>query len=139
VRQTPQQQAPAIRRAPQQQAPVVRRAPQQQAPLMRQAPLSRDFSIRDARRWTFAGRNYSIWRGGSYRVWRANRWRTFIAPSALSAIMLGFSFYYPYAYIDIPVDYCQGWTADGCHLQWTAVQTYEGGVDFICVAYCPWR
>jgi hypothetical protein len=53
--------------------------------------------------------------------------------------MFGLIHYYPYAYIDAPYDYCQGWTEDGCQLHWLAVPTFEGPTDFQCVAYCPWQ
>jgi hypothetical protein len=62
-----------------------------------------------------------------------------VSLSALSAISYGFALYYPYAYIDAPVDYCQGWTEDGCQLQWQAVPTLEGVTEYQCVAYCPWQ
>lgn len=154
-----QRQAPVMRQAPQRQAPVAqpyvpqRQAPtaqpfvpQRQAPTVRQGPAlfgppagaARALAIRGASRATIAGQNFSI-RRGSYRVRRGEHWRTFVGPSALSAIFLGFALYYPYAYIDVSDDYCQGWTEDGCQLQWTAVPTYEGPSEFQCVAYCPWQ
>jgi hypothetical protein len=94
--------------------------------------------IRGASRATIAGRNYSIWRG-SHRVHRHGRWRTFVGLSALSAVMFGSAYYYPYAYIDAPAPYCEGLTEDGCQLQWQAVFTLEGPTEFVCVAYCPWQ
>lgn len=95
-------------------------------------------SIRGASRATIAGRNFSVWRG-SHRVNRDGRWRTFVGLGALSAIFVGSSYYYPYAYIDASSDYCQGWTEDGCELSWQPVPTIEGDTDYQCVAYCPWR
>jgi len=95
-------------------------------------------NIRGASRATIAGRNYSIWRG-SHRVHRDGRWRTFVGLSALSAVMFGSAYYYPYAYIDAPAPYCEGLTEDGCQLQWQAVSTLEGPTEFVCVAYCPWQ
>jgi len=94
-------------------------------------------AIRGTNRATIAGRNYSLWRGGNYRVYRGGRWRTFVALSALGVIMYGGYRYYPYAYIDLPPDLCDGETEDGCQLEWMEVQTLEGPPDFECVAYCP--
>ena len=95
-------------------------------------------SIRGASSATIGGQNFSI-RRSSYRVNRGGYWRTFVGLSALSAISVGFAYYYPYAYIDAPYDYCQGWSEDGCRLQWQAVPTLEGSEELQCVAYCPWR
>jgi len=103
-------------------------------------PRSRfgNVKLRNANRARIAGRNYSVWRG-SHRVRRGGHWRTFAALSTLSALMLGSSYYYPYAYIDAPAPYCEGLTEDGCQLQWREVPTLEGPPEFQCVAYCPWQ
>jgi hypothetical protein len=147
--------------APQRQAPIARPfVPQQQTPAARWAPAfpparaviatprspagvidptrgaAHALSLRGAGRATIAGRNFSIWRG-SYRVHRRGYWRTFVGLSALSAIMVGSAYYYPYAYIDAPENYCEGLTEDGCQLQWQEVQTLEGLTESQCVAYCP--
>lgn len=82
--------------------------------------------------------NYSVWRGG-YRVRHGSGWRTFVALSALGAIAIGSTAYYPYAYISAPEPYCEGLTEDGCQLMWQEVQTIEGDVINQCVAYCPWQ
>jgi hypothetical protein len=95
-------------------------------------------AIRGASRATITGRNYSIWRG-SHRVRRGGQWRTFVGLGALGAVAFGATHYYPYAYIDAPAPYCQGLTEDGCQLQWRAVPTVEGPMEFQCVAYCPWQ
>ena len=95
-------------------------------------------SIRGASRTTIAGQNFSI-RRGSYRVRRGDHWRTFVGPTALAAILFGAAYYYPYAYIDVSDEYCDGMTEDGCQLHWMSVPTYEGPSDFQCVAYCPWQ
>jgi len=102
------------------------------------AGQARALSVRGASRATIAGRNFSI-RRDSYRVRRGDRWLTFLGIGALHAMMIGPVVYYPYAYIDAPDDYCQGWTEDGCQLFWLAVPTEEGPSDFQCVAYCPWQ
>jgi hypothetical protein len=75
----------------------------------------------------------------SHRVRRGGQWRTFVGLGALSAIMFGSAYYYPYAYIDAPARYCEGLTEDGCQLQWQAVPTFEGPTELQCVAYCPWQ
>lgn len=93
---------------------------------------------RGAGRTVIHGRNYSVWRSG-YRVRHGGGWRTFVALSTLSAIMIGSNEFYPYAYITAPEDYCQGLTEDGCELNWEQVQTEEGDVVDQCVAYCPWQ
>jgi len=84
------------------------------------------------------GQNYSAWRSG-YRVRHGGGWRTFAALSALGAIVIGTSYYYPYAYISAPQPYCEGLTEDGCQLMWQEVETIEGDVIPQCVAYCPWE
>lgn len=91
-----------------------------------------------AGRTVIRGQNYSAWRGG-YRIRHGGGWRTFVALSALSAIIIGSSEYYPYAYISAPEPYCEGLTEDGCELMWQDVQTLEGDVINQCVAYCPWQ
>src|SRR6185312_12338694 len=53
------------------------------------------------------GRNYSVWRSG-YRVRYGGGWRTFVAVSAITALAIGASTYYPYAYIEAPQPVCDG-------------------------------
>jgi hypothetical protein len=98
----------------------------------------RGVPARGAGRTVIRGQNYSAWRSG-YRVRHGNNWRTFIALSALGAIAIGSSQYYPYAYISAPAPYCEGLTEDGCELVWQQVETTEGDVIDQCVAYCPWQ
>lgn len=95
-------------------------------------------TIRNTSRVNVAGTNYSVWRGG-YRIHRNGYWRTFVGIGALSAVMFGAAYYYPYAYIDAPAPYCEGLTEDGCQLEWQAIPTIEGPTEFACVAYCPWQ
>jgi hypothetical protein len=90
-------------------------------------------------RYVVHGRNYSYWRGGPYRVRYGNGWRTFVAIGALTAIAVGTTTYYPYAYISAPQDTCDGLTEDGCQMTWQDVETVEGGTASQCVAYCPWQ
>ena len=89
-------------------------------------------------RTTIRGRNFSVRRGG-FRIRHGRKWRTFVALSALSAIVIGSSSYYPYAYISAPEPFCEGLTEDGCQLQWREVETIEGDLVGQCVAYCPQR
>ena len=98
----------------------------------------RGLPSRGAGRTVIHGQNYSAWRGG-YRVRHGSGWRTFVALSALGAIAIGSSEYYPYAYISAPEQYCEGLTEDGCELMWQDVETIEGDVINQCVAYCPWQ
>jgi hypothetical protein len=102
------------------------------------APKIRSAPARGAFRTTIRGRNYSVWRGG-YRARYHGGWRTFVALSALGAIVIGGAEYYPYAYIDAPQDYCDGLTEDGCQMVYDEVETEEGDVIPQCVAYCPWQ
>jgi hypothetical protein len=90
------------------------------------------------RRAVISGHNYSAWRSG-HRVRHGRGWRTFVALSALGAIAIGSSEYYPYAYISAPENYCEGLTEDGCELMWQDVETIEGDIIPQCVAYCPWQ
>lgn len=95
---------------------------------------------RFSNRFAVQGRNFSAWHNnGNYRRRHGNGWATFVALSALGAIALGGATYYPYAYLDAPADYCNGFTEDGCSLRWQAVPTLEGFTDYQCVAYCPWQ
>ena len=98
----------------------------------------RNMPIRGAGQTIIRGKNFSVWRSG-YRVRHGSRWRTFVALSVLSAIVIGSSDYYPYAYISAPQPYCEGLTEDGCQLMWQEVQTVEGDVVDQCVAFCPWQ
>jgi len=84
------------------------------------------------------GKKYSAWRSG-YRVRYDSGWRTFVGLSTLAAILVGTNYFYPYAYIATPVNYCVGLTADGCQLVWDEVLTIEGDLIGQCVAYCPWQ
>ena len=98
----------------------------------------RGMPARGAGRTMIRGHNYSVWRGG-HRVRHGQGWGTFVAIGALSAIVIGSSEYYPYAYISAPEPYCEGLTDDGCQLRWQEVETVEGDEINQCVAYCPWQ
>jgi hypothetical protein len=101
-----------------------------------QRPQTGHVNIRNASRVNVGGMNYSIWRNG-HRVYRDGYWTTFVGLSVLTPVVLGSTYYYPYAYIDAPAPYCDGLTEDGCELQWAPVPTLEGTTEFACVAYCP--
>jgi hypothetical protein len=85
------------------------------------------------------GKNYSTWRGANYRIRYHNAWRTFVPLTALAVLAVGPRHYYPYAYIAAPRPYCEGYTEDGCLLDWREVETLEGDILAQCVAYCPWQ
>jgi hypothetical protein len=90
-------------------------------------------------RYNYRGRNYTYWRHGPWRHRYGDSWRTYVALTTLAAIAVGSATYYPYAYLDVPADYCEGITEDGCQLSWTEVETLEGGLAPACVTYCPWQ
>jgi hypothetical protein len=115
-------------------------APRVVTPRVRTVTASRlrGAPARGAGRAVIRGQNYSVWRAG-YRVRHGSGWRTFVALSALGAIAIGSSTYYPYAYISAREPYCEGLTEDGCQLMWQEVETIEGDVINQCVAYCPWQ
>jgi hypothetical protein len=93
---------------------------------------------RGAGRAFVRGQNYAAWRSG-HRVRHGGRWKTFVALSALGAILVGTNYYYPYAYITAPQPFCEGLTEDGCRLVWEEVETSDGDLIDQCVAYCPWQ
>ena len=113
-------------------------APRETAPRTGSARGLRSLPPQGASRTAIHGRNFTAWRSG-YRARRGSGWRTFGALSALSAIVIGSSTYYPYAYISAPQPYCDGLTEDGCELMWLEVTTLEGDLAYQCVAYCPWQ
>jgi hypothetical protein len=45
--------------------------------------------------------------------------------------------YYPYAYVEMPEPYCDGFSEDSCALVYDEVETLEGDLIPQCVAYCP--
>ncbi|MGH7880649.1 MAG: hypothetical protein ACREQD_14290, partial [Candidatus Binataceae bacterium] len=98
----------------------------------------RGFPARGVGRTAIRGHNYSVWRH-EHRFRYRGGWRTFVALGALGVIAIGAAEYYPYAYLDAPVDYCDGLTEDGCQLVWQDVETVEGDIVPQCVAYCPWQ
>ncbi len=85
------------------------------------------------------GQNYSTWRGANYRIHYHDHWVTFVPLTALAVLAVGPRHYYPYAYIAAPRLYCEGFTEDGCLLDWREVETLQGDIIAQCVAYCPWQ
>jgi len=138
-RAAPQRAAPQ-RAAPQRAAPKAARTFTPSGPNARAVNTSRlrGLPARGAGRASIRGQNYSVWRSG-YRVRHGGGWRTFVALSALTAILIETNEFYPYAYISAPEPYCDGLTEDGCQLVWQDVETLEGDVISQCVAYCPWQ
>lgn len=94
--------------------------------------------LRGVGKTSIRGRNFSVWRS-KHRVRHGGGWRTFVALGTLSAIVIGTSEYYPYAYISASQPYCEGYTRDSCELRWQEVETIEGDTIYQCVAYCPWQ
>jgi hypothetical protein len=81
---------------------------------------------------------YSVWRQACHAHYH-DHWYTCVALSALPAILISDSEFYPFAYIDAPESYCDGLSEDDCRLIWQDVETEEGDVIPQCVAYCPWQ
>ena len=136
-RKTAPLEAAPRKTAPRKTAPL-EAAPRKTAPPTGSARGLRSLPTRGASRTAIHGRNFTAWRSG-YRARRGSGWRTFGALSALSAIVIGSSTYYPYAYISAAQPFCDGLTEDGCALMWQEVTTLEGDLAYQCVAYCPWQ
>jgi hypothetical protein len=84
------------------------------------------------------GRRVVVYRGrGPYRrYWRGRYWNV-VPIIALGALTFGAIAYAPYAYVPVSEPLCEGYTEDGCVLQWREVPTEEGDVVPQCVTYCP--
>jgi hypothetical protein len=136
-RKTGPREAEPRKAAPRETAPR-ETAPRKIAPPTGSARGLRSLPPQGASRTAIHGRHFTAWRSG-YRARRGSGWRTFGALSALSAIVIGSSTYYPYAYISAPQPYCDGLTEDGCELMWLEITTLEGELAYQCVAYCPWQ
>lgn len=86
------------------------------------------------------------WRGGRaafhrgpYRIRRGGLLLPLVGLGALGAIYVGSRAYTPYAFVEGPAGgECVGPTDDGiCELRMTEVPLESGGVEAVCVAYCP--
>jgi hypothetical protein len=96
------------------------------------------FKLKGANKAFVHGQNYSVFRQDYRRRYNGN-WRTFVALSVLAPLLIGAYEFYPYAYVDVPADYCEGQTEDGCEMVYDEVETVEGDLVPQCVAYCPWQ
>ncbi len=96
------------------------------------------FKLRGAKQAFVRGKNYSVFHN-NYRVRHNGRFRTFVALGLLAPLAIGAATYHPYAYLDVPGDYCEGLTDDGCEMVYSEVETVEGDSIPQCVAYCPWQ
>ncbi len=63
--------------------------------------------------------------------------RFFVPLAALGVVMIGGSYWYPDGYVSIEQPYCEGYTPDGCSLNWRMVDFADGGGEPQCVQYCP--
>ena len=99
--------------------------------------LIHKFKLKGANQAFVSGRNYSVYHN-NYRIRRNGRFYTFVALGALAPLAIAGATYYPYAYLDVPEDYCTGLTEDGCEMVYREVETVEGGEFEQCTAYCPW-
>jgi hypothetical protein len=82
------------------------------------------------------GRRVTIVRGPRYVTWRGHR-RSLVPIAVLTGLTIGAVAYSAYGYLPVEQNYCDGFTEDGCQLQWTDVPTEEGDVVPQCVTYCP--
>ena len=57
--------------------------------------------------------------------------------TALGAVVIAGSYYWPDAYLATARPYCEGVTPDGCRLNWQMVDFEGGSGDWQCVQYCP--
>jgi len=95
------------------------------------------FKLKGANQAFVNGKNYSVFHN-NYRIRHNGRFRTFVALGLLAPLAIGAATYNPYAYLDVPGDYCEGLTDDGCEMVYSEVETVEGDSIPQCVAYCPW-
>ena len=96
------------------------------------------FKLKNSNQAFLHGKNYSVHRR-DYRVRRNGRLFTFVALGVLAPLVIGAATYYPYAYLNVPEDYCEGRTDDGCEMVYDEVETADSEAIPQCVAYCPWQ
>lgn len=96
------------------------------------------FRLKGANQAFLNGKNYSVFHN-NYRRRYNGRFYTFVALGLLAPLAIGAATYYPYAYLDVPADYCEGLTEDGCEMVYREVETVEGDLVPQCAAYCPWQ
>src|SRR6202035_2213074 len=78
-----------------------------------------------------------IWKKGPKKIWVGGKWKVFVGFSAIKVVLIGGGYYWPDAYVNVGRPYCEGVTADGCHLNWQMVNFEDGGGAYQCVQYCP--
>lgn len=96
------------------------------------------FRLRNANQALLHGQTYSVHRR-DYRRRYNGRFYTFVAIGLLAPLAIGAATYYPYAYLSVPENYCEGLTDDGCEMVYDEVETADGEAIPQCVAYCPWQ
>jgi hypothetical protein len=77
-----------------------------------------------------------VWKSGPKKVWYGNKWKVFVPLTALGVVALGGAYYYPDAYLTTSRNYCEGFSEDGCRLNWQRVDFEDGESDWQCVQYC---
>lgn len=81
-------------------------------------------------------KTFPILKGPKF-IWVGGKMKKFLPYTALGAILIGASYYYPDAYVSLARPYCSGVTGDGCSLSWQMVEFEDGGSEPQCVQYCP--
>ncbi len=97
-----------------------------------------NFKLRGASQALVSGNTYTVYRN-NYRRRYNGRFYTFVALGLLAPLAIGAAVYYPYAYLNVPANYCEGLTEDGCEMVYREVETVEGDLIPQCAAYCPWQ
>jgi len=82
------------------------------------------------------GRSWMV-HNSPYRVYWKNRWRTWAGFGAISAVLIGGTYYWANSYVAVGRPYCSGVTPDGCQLNWQYVGFEDGDGDYQCVQFCP--
>ena len=100
--------------------------------------LVNKFKLKGASQAFVSGKTYSVYRN-NYRIQRSGRFYTFVGLALLAPLAIAGATYYPYAYLNVPEDYCTGLTEDGCEMVYREVETVEGREFEQCTAYCPWQ
>ena len=72
-----------------------------------------------------------------YKIWWKNGWKVWLPFTAISAVLIGGTYYWANSYVAVGRPYCTGITPDGCQLNWQMVNFEDGGSDWQCVQYCP--
>jgi len=78
-----------------------------------------------------------VWKKGPKKIWWGGGWKTFVPLTVLGAVVIGGGYYYADGYLALARPYCEGFTPDGCRLNWQRVDFLDGGSDWQCVEYCP--